>query len=81
MPGTNCYRVFYCNIIPIFQWWNPFSLFIGCFLPTGFVQLLRQALSNGPNCVGLSCPIHLRTVTDPVSETLWSSDFHIEDDG
>jgi hypothetical protein len=34
------------------------------------VQWLRLALSNGPNWVGLSCPIHLRTDTDPVSETL-----------
>jgi hypothetical protein len=33
---------------------------------------LRLALSDGPNCVGLPCPIHLRTETDPVSETLWS---------
>jgi hypothetical protein len=32
---------------------------------------LRLALSNGPNWVGLSCAIHLRTETDPVSETLW----------
>jgi hypothetical protein len=36
------------------------------------VQWLRLALSDGPNWVGLSCPIHLRTETDPVSETLWS---------
>jgi hypothetical protein len=35
------------------------------------VQWLRLALSNGPNWVGLSCPIHLRTETDPVFETLW----------
>jgi hypothetical protein len=34
-------------------------------------QWLRLALSNGPNWGGLSCPIHLRTETDPVSETLW----------
>jgi hypothetical protein len=34
-------------------------------------QWLRLALSNGPNWVGLSYPIHLRTETDPVSETLW----------
>jgi hypothetical protein len=33
------------------------------------MQWLRIALSNGPNWVGLSCPIHLRTETDPVSET------------
>jgi hypothetical protein len=31
----------------------------------------RLALSNGPNWVGLPCPIHLRTETDPVFETLW----------
>jgi hypothetical protein len=35
------------------------------------LQWLRLALSNGPNWVGLSYPIHLRTETDPVSETLW----------
>jgi hypothetical protein len=34
-------------------------------------QWLRLALSNEPNWVGWSCPIHLRTETDPVSETLW----------
>jgi hypothetical protein len=45
------------------------------------VQWLRLALSNGPNWVGLSCPIHLRTETDPVSETLWflSSIYQIMD--
>jgi hypothetical protein len=32
---------------------------------------LWLALSNGHNWVGLSCPIHLRTETHPVSETLW----------
>jgi hypothetical protein len=42
---------------------------------------LRLALSNGPNWVRLSCPIHVRTETDPVSETLWSFVFHIPDDG
>jgi hypothetical protein len=31
----------------------------------------RLDLCNGPNWVGLSCPIHLRTETDPVSETLY----------
>jgi hypothetical protein len=36
------------------------------------VQWLRLALSNGPSWVCLPCPIHLRTETDPVSETLWS---------
>jgi hypothetical protein len=36
------------------------------------VQWLRLAPSDGPNWVGLPCPIHLRTETDPVSETLWS---------
>jgi hypothetical protein len=35
------------------------------------VQWLRLAVSNGPSWVGLSCPIHLRTETDPVSKTLW----------
>jgi hypothetical protein len=25
MLGTNYYHVFYCNIIPISHWWNPFS--------------------------------------------------------
>jgi hypothetical protein len=34
-------------------------------------QWLRLSLSNGPNWAGLSCPIHLRTETDPVSEMLW----------
>jgi hypothetical protein len=41
---------------------------------TGSVSVLtwlRLALSNGPNWVGFSCPIHLRTETDAVSETLW----------
>jgi hypothetical protein len=33
-------------------------------------QWLRLALSNGPNWIGLPCPIQLRTETDPVSETL-----------
>jgi hypothetical protein len=33
-------------------------------------QWLRLALSNGPNWIGLPCPIHLRTETDPVPETL-----------
>jgi hypothetical protein len=28
----------------------------------------------------VSVPIHLRTETDPVSETLWSFVFHIQDD-
>jgi hypothetical protein len=46
-----------------------------------FFQWLRLALSNGPNWVGLSCPLHLRTETDPVSETLWYFIFHIQDDG
>jgi hypothetical protein len=36
------------------------------------VQWLRLALSDGPNWVGLPCPIHLRTEIDSVSETLWS---------
>jgi hypothetical protein len=36
------------------------------------VQWLRLALSEGPNWIGLPCPIHLRTETNPVSETLWS---------
>jgi hypothetical protein len=36
------------------------------------VQWLRLTFSDGPNWVGLSCPIHLRTETDPVSETLWA---------
>jgi hypothetical protein len=35
-------------------------------------QWLRLALSDGPNWIGLPCPIHLRTETDAVSETLWS---------
>jgi hypothetical protein len=35
-------------------------------------QWLRLALYDGPNWIGLPCPIHLRTETDPVSETLWS---------
>jgi hypothetical protein len=65
----------------------------GCFIPrqTGrrtvgrnvrpeFVQWLRLALSNGPKCVGLSCPIHLRTEAEPVSETMWSFVFHVQDD-
>jgi hypothetical protein len=37
-----------------------------------WIQWLRLALSDEPNCVGPSCPIHLRTETDPVSEMLWS---------
>jgi hypothetical protein len=36
------------------------------------VQWWKLALSDGPNWVGLPCPIHLRTEIDPVSETLWS---------
>jgi hypothetical protein len=42
---------------------------------------MRLALSNGPNWVSLSCPIHLRAETDSVSETLWSFVFYIPDDG
>jgi hypothetical protein len=44
-------------------------------------QWLRLALSNGPNSVGLSCPIHLRTGTDPVSKTLWFFVLYIPEDG
>jgi hypothetical protein len=48
----------------------------------GIVSITGLALSNGPNWIGLSCPIHLRTETDPVSETLWDFFvFHIQDDG
>jgi hypothetical protein len=35
------------------------------------IELLRLALSKGPNRVGVSPP-HLKTETDPVSETLFS---------
>jgi hypothetical protein len=44
---------------------------IGPVLDSIHRLVLRVALSNGPNWVGLSCPIHLRTETDPVSEALW----------
>jgi hypothetical protein len=43
------------------------------------VQRLRLALSKGPNKV-FPTP-HLRTETDPVSETLFSLVFRIPDDG
>jgi hypothetical protein len=42
--------------------------------PTQFGPLERASLNHWTSrssWVGLSCPIHLRTETDPVSETLW----------
>jgi hypothetical protein len=36
------------------------------------MNVIETALSDGPNWVGVPCPIHLRTETDPVSESLWS---------
>jgi hypothetical protein len=47
----------------------------------GVVEWLRLALSDGPNWVGLFCPIHLRTETDPVSETSYFLFSRIMDDG
>jgi hypothetical protein len=40
---------------------------------------MRLALSKGPNRVGVSPP-HLRTETDPVSETMCFLAFRISDD-
>jgi hypothetical protein len=36
------------------------------------ISIAALAFSDGPNWVGLPFPIHLKTETDPVSETLWS---------
>jgi hypothetical protein len=47
-------------------------LFFGLCPSSRMWKWLRLALSDRPNWVGLPCPIHLRTETDPVSETLWS---------
>jgi hypothetical protein len=75
------FMIFFCvmplNSSGIFWNWNleDFHLYI-CVIYIRVKlkeigQWLRLALSNGPNWVGLSCPIHLRMETDPVSETLW----------
>jgi hypothetical protein len=40
--------------------------------PTQLGPSERANLNHWSNWVGLSWPIHLRTETDPVSETLWS---------
>jgi hypothetical protein len=45
------------------QWLN------SCVNLTEGVQWLRLALSKGSNWVGVFSPLHLRTETDPVSET------------
>jgi hypothetical protein len=47
---------------------------------TEVVQWLRVALSKGPNWVGVFLP-HLRTETDPVSETSCFLFSRIPDDG
>jgi hypothetical protein len=55
---------------------------------TGSVSVLRwtgqdKLTQFGPleKLVGLSCPVHLRTDTDPVSKTLRFFVFYIPDDG
>jgi hypothetical protein len=70
-PSSGIYKIF---IVILFLSPNDGTccqVFIIVLYWPGFVQWLRLALSNGPNWVGLPCPIHLRTETDPVSETLW----------
>jgi hypothetical protein len=61
-PSSGIYKVKNHNVsetgsVSILRW-------MGQDRPTHrTIQWLRLALSNGPNWVGLSCPIHLRTET------------------
>jgi hypothetical protein len=50
-------------------WKTPVRWLNSCVNLTGIVQWLRLALSEGPNWVGVFPPSHMRTKTDPVSET------------
>jgi hypothetical protein len=65
------------NLMWVLVWWSHADHLYHKYKKLRFfnknsARWLRLALSNRPNWVGLSCPIHLRTETDPVSETLWS---------
>jgi hypothetical protein len=59
------------GLCPSFRW-------VGGIYSVGSL-MKRLSLSKGPNRVGISPP-HLRTETDPVSETLCSLVFRIPDD-
>jgi hypothetical protein len=72
----NFYCIFSCYLrpnLPSLMWLN------GCVNLTGVVQWLKLAFSKGPNRVGVSP--HVRTETDPVSETLCFLVYRIPDDG
>jgi hypothetical protein len=71
---------FYCIFSCFISWTHPgVRRMYSCCYVTWVVQWLRLALSNGPNRVCVS-PCHLRTETDPVSETLCFLVFRIPDD-
>jgi hypothetical protein len=55
------------------------SIYAAVVILTWVFQSFRLALSKGPNRVGVSP--HLRTETDPVSETPYFLFFRIQDDG
>jgi hypothetical protein len=74
----NFYWVFSCYLPPNkpgLEWLN------SCVNLTEFVQWLRLALSKGPKRVDVFSPFHLRTETDPVSETSCFLVSRIPDDG
>jgi hypothetical protein len=68
----NFYCIFSCYLL---RWLN------SCVNLTGVVQWFRLALSKGPNWVYVFPPPHLRTETDPVSETSCFLFSTIPDDG